>query len=166
MCSHSNSSCCDQRITGYCNISNTIWISHIIHRCFMSQVRNAHIFTKDECPPQNISIQVCTKSIFYAIFSVISICMNHFHFKVKQEHYEDCNSNYNETAYNELFEMTNSSLQSCYPNGDNEYDLNTYSYNHLHEKPLYMITDAYAVVEPMIRPPASLDECRVWFANS
>ena len=98
---------------------------------------------------------------FMQFFSVISICMNHFHFKVKQEHYEDCNSNYNETAYNELFEMTNSSLQSCNPNGDNDYDLNTYSYNHLHEKPLYMITDAYAVVEPMFRPPASLDECRV-----
>lgn len=87
--------------------------------------------------------------------------MNRFHFKVKQEHYEDCNSNYNETAYNDLFEMTNSSLQSCYPNGDNDDDLNTYSYNHLHEKPLYMITDAYAVVKPMFRPPASSDECRV-----
>ena len=94
--------------------------------------------------------------------------MNHFHFKVRQEHSEDCNSNYNKTAYTELFEMTNnySSLQHCYPNGYNDYDLNTYSYNHLHEKPLYMTTDAYAVLEPLFRPPASLDECRLQFANS
>ena len=100
---------------------------------------------------------------FMQFFSVISICRNHFRFKVMQEHSEDCNSNYNETAYNELFEMTNnySSLQFCIPNEDNDCDLNTYSYNHLHEKTLYMITDAYAVVKPMLRTPASLDECRV-----
>ena len=76
------------------------------------------------------------------------------------EHPEDCYSNYNETTYNEPSEMPNnySSLQSYYPYADN--DLNTYSYNHLHEKTLFMITDAYDVVEPMFRSPVSSDECR------
>ena len=92
--------------------------------------------------------------------------MYHFQFKVGQAHPEDGYSNFNETVYSEPTEMTNnySSLQSCYPSGDNGYDLNTYSYNHLHEKSLYMITDAYAVVEPMFRSPVSPDECRVWLA--
>lgn len=86
--------------------------------------------------------------------------MYHFHFKVGQAHSEDSYSNYHEAASSEPTEMTNnySSLQPYYPSGDNDYDLNTYSYNHLHEKTLYMITNAYDVVEPMVRPPASSDE--------
>ena len=89
--------------------------------------------------------------------------MYHFHFKARQGHSEDCYSNYNETAYNEPFEMTNnySSLQSWYPYADNDYDLNTYSYNHLHEKALYLTPDAYDVVEPMFLSPVSTDESSV-----
>ena len=92
--------------------------------------------------------------------------MYHFQFKVRQTHPEDGYSNYIETANNEPTEMTNnySILQSYYASGDNDYDQNTYSYNHLHEKTLYMITDAYDVVEPMFRSPVSSDECRGWLA--
>ena len=104
------------------------------------------------------------QSQFYANFSVISILMNHFQFKMmRQEHSEDCNSNYNETAYNELFEMAKNynSLQSYNPSGDNDYDLNTYSYNHLHEKALFFTTDVYDVVKPIIPSPVSSNECCV-----
>ena len=89
--------------------------------------------------------------------------MYHFQFKVRQAHPEDGFSIYNETAHSEQFEMTNSysSLQSYYPSGDNDCDLNTYSYNHLHEKALYLTTDVYDVVGPIVQSPVSSDECRV-----
>ena len=127
---------------------------HIDHRSLKIPARNSDIFLEDGYPPQNILTHVGTKSIFHTKFSVINIFLYHFHFKVRQAHSEGCYSNYNETTYSEPFEMPNnySSLQSCYPYGDNDYDLDTYSYNHLHEKTLYMITDAYVVVEPMFGP--------------
>nr|XP_022290620.1 uncharacterized protein LOC111102246 [Crassostrea virginica] len=101
--------------------------------------RNAHIFSEDEYPPRIISTHA------------------------RQGHSEDCYSNYNTTAYNEPFEMTNnySSLQSYYPYEDNGYDLNTYSYNHLHEKALYLTPDVYDVVEPMFLSPISTHESSV-----
>ena len=85
-----------------------------------------------------------------------NILMYHFHLKVlRQAHSEDCYSNYNETAYSEPFEMTKnySSLQSWYSYADNGYDLNTYSYNHLHENTVIFTSDVYDVVEPMFPSP-------------
>nr|XP_022290649.1 uncharacterized protein LOC111102273 [Crassostrea virginica] len=97
--------------------------------CLRRSRGNTQFSPEDEIAPQNLSTQMV------------------------QVHSEDLNTN--ENNYSEPFETVNNlrRAQSQCSFGDQDDELNIYSYNHLHEKPLQMVEDIYDVAMPICRSP-------------
>ena len=72
-----------------------------------------------------------------------------------QVHSEDLYSNENIDIYSEPLETMENyrSAESRCSLGDRDNEMNVYSYNHLHEKPLQTCEDIYDVANPIFRSP-------------
>ena len=65
----------------------------------------------------------------------------------------------NDNIYSEPLERTESSrkAQSRCSLGDQDNEMNIYSYNHLHEKPIQTCDDVYDVANPIFQSSAPSD---------
>ena len=120
---------------------------------------NAHFSTEDEIALQNLSTQVCVKAIYALCKNIFISILSYFFFYIQMVPLRSEDRSPNENIYSEPLERTEScrKAQSRCSFGDQDNEMNIYSYNHLHEKPIQTCDDVYDVANPIFQSSAHSD---------